>query len=194
MVCPGRPNIKDEVRRRTGRQTMDADRQTDRQAMVRRCRQPHSTTGRPVLLGGRKRKVGVANSQGAVSAVENAEMTDWSATTNHTTPHPHLMGGHHNREPPRPIAWRWLIGRRRPTTPCTTHTTWAGTSELTTPSEVGRTGAARLQIAAPTASAGGQGPSRGRGFGGIGIVLLIVEIQDTSKAEGFYRDSASCKE
>ena len=31
--------------------------------------------------------------QRAVSMAKNMEMTDWSAMTNHTTPHPYLIGG-----------------------------------------------------------------------------------------------------
>ena len=42
------------------------------------------------------------------------------------------------------------------------------TSRLTPPSGVGKTGAVRWEIAAPTTSAGGRGPSQGRDFGGPG--------------------------
>ena len=76
-VCPGGPDVEGEVRRRTDRKTMDADRQTDRQTMVTRCRQPHSTTNH---------------------TTPHPHHAPPTPRPTHTTPHPHLMGGHQGVE------------------------------------------------------------------------------------------------
>ena len=64
---------------------MDVDGQTDRRTLVKRVSaapQHDRPTSSPIP-----------------KAAENAEMTDWSAATNHTTHHPHHMGGHKQANP-----------------------------------------------------------------------------------------------
>ena len=87
-------------------------------------------------------------------------------------PTPHQMGGHNAKPRPHRAGTRsttrsktsgQFFGKLRHAPP-TSH--GGGTSGLTPPSGVGKTGAARWEIAAPTTSARSQGPSRGQDFGG----------------------------
>ena len=109
MVCPGRPKTnKDEVRRRTERPALQegggregsrfdppksgsAAENAEVTVNLVGENQPHHAP--PTPHGGAPRS--------RDTEADNAEMTDWSATTNHTTAHPHLMGGHQRTDPTR---------------------------------------------------------------------------------------------
>ena len=145
-------NNNDEVRGRT-----------DRQAMIKSDTSDSDTgdpTGQPVRppkRGAKRVGIGLILKNAAPRPTMQSKMCGRFFSTNYNAPHPPVGRPRSSRD--------WLV---RPTTPRPTHTTWEGTSRLTPPSGGGKTGAVRWEIAAPTTSAGGRGPSRGRDFRGPG--------------------------
>ena len=90
------------------------------------------------------------------SADKNVETNGWLCGDRPQ----HAPDGHHDREGPRPITRKRLVGRATTNLPRPTQASWVGTSGLAPPSGVGKAGAARWEIAVPTTRVGGQGPRK----------------------------------
>ena len=92
------------LRQRTKNNKNDVCRQTDRQAMMERHRQPHGPTDRPSLPGGKEKEVRRIDFPKSGSATARNK-TFGRITTNYNTPHPHPKWVGTNERVARPKTW-----------------------------------------------------------------------------------------